>query len=106
MPFPFFPGGALLAIAVLGGAMAVFGLALKALDWTIDGVKGSMLSGMVSGLRDWERRSQAPDASTGPAGSGGEPTPHAPTLDATDAAGADLVALERVHPNEAPRYRG
>ena len=105
MPFPFFPGGALLAIAVLGGAMAVFGLALKALDWTIDGVKGSMLSGVVSGLRDWERGSQAPAASTGPPGSVGELSPDAPTLDAADYLGADPVELERVHPNEAPHHR-
>jgi hypothetical protein len=109
MPFPFFPGGALLALAVLGGAMALFGLALKALDWSIDGVKGSMLSGVVSGLRDWERGSHAPTASTGSTGSGGGPTPDTPTFDVADAAdtaGADLVALERVHPNEAPRHRG
>ena len=105
MQFPFFPGGALLAIAVLGGAMALFGLALKALDWTIDGVKGSMLSGVVSGLRDWERGSQAPVASTSSPGSVGQPSPDAPTLDAEDDAGADLVALERVHPNEAPHHR-
>jgi hypothetical protein len=58
MPFPFIPGGALLALAVLGGAFALFGLALKALDWTIDATRASMLNGVVSGMRDGERRSR------------------------------------------------
>jgi hypothetical protein len=58
MPFPFMPIGALLALAVLSGALAIFGAALKALDWTIDTVRGSMLNGMVAGIRDWDDRSQ------------------------------------------------
>jgi hypothetical protein len=52
MAFPFIPGGLLLALAVLGGTMALFGLALKALDWTIDTARGSAVAGIVSGLRD------------------------------------------------------
>ena len=54
MPFPFMPLGALLALAVLSAALAVFGAALKALDWTIDAARGSMLSGVVSGIRNWD----------------------------------------------------
>jgi hypothetical protein len=108
MTFPFIPGGVLLALAVLGGAILLFGLALKALDWSIDGVKGSMLSGVVSGLRDWEggsRPPQAPAASPNSMASPDEPTEDDATLDAQDATGAGVVTLERVHPSEA-RHRG
>ena len=76
MPFPFIPGGAVLALAVLGGALVIFGAALKAMSWTIDAARGSMLGGMVSGIRDWElssRRSarRRPASSLAPSG----PTP-------------------------------
>jgi hypothetical protein len=54
MPFPFMPAGLLLAVTVLGTAMAAFGLALKAMDWSIDAVRRSPLTGIVSGLRDWQ----------------------------------------------------
>jgi hypothetical protein len=54
MPFPFIPGGLLLALAVLGGAIVLFGLALKALDWTIDAGRGSAVVSIVLGLRDWQ----------------------------------------------------
>jgi hypothetical protein len=53
MPFPFLPGGALLALAVLGGALTVFGLALRAMDKAITASRRSMLPGLVSGFRKW-----------------------------------------------------
>jgi hypothetical protein len=105
MPFPFIPGGVLLALSVLGGAIALFGLGLKALNWSIDGVKGSMLSGVVSGFRDWESRSQrrtrrvSPFSTEGPSGT----APESMMADDVDASGTAQVTLERVHPSEASR---
>jgi hypothetical protein len=55
MPFPFLPGGAILAAAVLGGAFALFALLLRAIDRTATEIKGSFLPGVVSGLRGWSR---------------------------------------------------
>ena len=54
MPFPFLPAGLLLSVTVLGTALAAFGLALKAMDWSIDAARRSPLTGIVSGLRDWQ----------------------------------------------------
>jgi hypothetical protein len=54
MPFPFIPAGLLLALTVLGASIATFGLALKAMDWSIDAARRSPLTGIVSGLRDWQ----------------------------------------------------
>ncbi len=57
MPFPFLPGGAILAIVVLVGALTIFGLALTAMDRaagrTLAGLRGSMLGGVVTGWRGW-----------------------------------------------------
>jgi hypothetical protein len=53
MPFPFLPGGAILAAAVLVGAFATFALALRAMDRALEGIRGSVLPGLVSGLRGW-----------------------------------------------------
>lgn len=104
MPFPFFFGGAALALAVLGGALALFGLALKALDWTIDTAKGSMLSGIVSGMRNWDVRSSARRAPrvVSPASpfSGTEPA----TL-IESAVGGFEAPLAQVEPTEAHRGR-
>jgi hypothetical protein len=66
MPFPFLPGGAILAIAVLGGAFALFAMILRAIDRTATEIKGSFLPGVVSGLRGWSRprdRDQVPGRS-------------------------------------------
>ncbi|HYU49042.1 MAG TPA: hypothetical protein VEO91_03805 [Candidatus Limnocylindria bacterium] len=69
MAFPFLPGGAILAMAVLGGAFALFAIVLRAIDGTATEIRGSFLPGIVSGLRDWSstgdpmparRRSQRP----------------------------------------------
>jgi hypothetical protein len=53
MPFPFLPWGALLASAVLGGALIVFGLVLRAMDHAVTASRRSMLPGLVSGFRTW-----------------------------------------------------
>jgi len=55
MAFPFLPGGAILAMAVLGGAFALFAVVLRAIDRTATEIKGSFLPGVVTGLRDWSR---------------------------------------------------
>ncbi|HEX5823020.1 MAG TPA: hypothetical protein VFY18_01050 [Candidatus Limnocylindrales bacterium] len=68
MPFPFLPGGALLAIAVLGGALTIFGLVLRAMDKAITAGRRTMLSGLVAGFRTW----------TGSAGSAAEVAPLPP----------------------------
>ena len=64
MPFPFLPAGLLLAITVLGATLVAFGLALKSLDWSIDAVRRSALTGIVSGMRNWQGH---PDAAALPA---------------------------------------
>jgi hypothetical protein len=55
MPFPFLPAGAILAMAVLLGAFALFAIILRAIDRTATEMKGSFLPGVVTGLRDWSR---------------------------------------------------
>jgi hypothetical protein len=75
MELPFIPAGLLIALAVLGGTLVVFGLALKALDWTIDASRDTALAGIVAGLRDW-RMTAEPDDPTAPASA--IPIPEAP----------------------------
>ena len=53
MPFPFLPFGALLAVAVLGGAFAAFALALRLLDRAGLTARRSIASGIAAGLRGW-----------------------------------------------------
>jgi hypothetical protein len=62
MPFPFFPGGAMLALAFLGFVLAIFGLALKALDRAATGATTSIAMSIVTGLRGWaeERHAEGP----------------------------------------------
>jgi hypothetical protein len=55
MPFPFLPWGVLLATAVLGGALIVFGLVLRAMDHAVTASRRSMLPGLVSGFRTWAK---------------------------------------------------
>jgi hypothetical protein len=61
MPFPFVPGGLLLAMVVLGGTMLLFALVLKALDWSVDAVRRTALAGIVTGLQDWQRTPDSKD---------------------------------------------
>ena len=53
MPFPFLPLGAALALAVLGGAFALFGLLLRLADRAALAARDSVASGLVAGLRRW-----------------------------------------------------
>ena len=66
MPLPFIPTGLLLALTVLGATLVAFGLALKSLDWSIDAARRTALPGIVSGLRGWQGRPDALEASTSP----------------------------------------
>lgn len=108
MQLPFLPAGLLLALAVLGGTLVLFGLALKALDWTIDASRDTALVGIVSGLRDW-RMTGEPDDATAPASAVDDAT--APATAVPVPAGpieesvGPVQSLERVAP-ERPTRRG
>ncbi len=98
MPFPFIPAGLLLAIAVLGIALVVFGLALKALDWSIDAARRTALPGIVTGLRHWQNQPGAPAAPSPPAAA-------APSPPEVHEAVAALEGLEAVAPEGTHRRR-
>ena len=73
MPFPFLPFGAPLAALILIAALTLFGLALRAIDRGLVGLRDSMASGLVSGLRRWNeatapmtRAVSSPGAVAGP----------------------------------------
>ncbi len=53
MPFPFLPTGAIVAAAVLFGAIAGFVAAMMAIDKAATRVFGGAVSGMVDGARRW-----------------------------------------------------
>ncbi len=53
--FPFWPQGLVAATAVLGSALVVFGLALRALDVVVTRSSSAVLGALVRGLREWER---------------------------------------------------
>lgn len=53
MPFPFIPGGAIVAAAVLFSAIAGFVAGMLAIDRTATRVFGGVVSGVVSGARRW-----------------------------------------------------
>ena len=105
MPFPFVPGGVLLALSVLGAAYLAFAAALKALAWTVDAARGSMLNGVVSGLRRWEPSSAGPGRRPGsdPKFAGSLPAGMGPTSE--DLAMPEIEALERVSPTSVDRRR-
>ncbi len=98
MAFPFFPA-ALRALVVL--ALAAFGAALTALDWTVDTARGSMLIGMVTGIRDWDQPSQL--ASSGTATS--SPAVASPTDSTIETADAPAVEVVRVTPDVEKHQR-
>jgi hypothetical protein len=68
MAFPFVPCGAMLAVAVLAGAMTVFGVALRLMDRAFAGGRRTMLPGVVAGFRNWSDEHPAKLASPAPAG--------------------------------------
>jgi hypothetical protein len=53
MPFPFIPGGAIVAAAVLFSAIAGFVAGMLAIDRTATRVFGGVVSGVVTGARRW-----------------------------------------------------
>ncbi len=53
MPFPFLPGGAIVAAAVLFSAIAAFVAAMMAIDKAATRVFGGVVSGVVSGAQHW-----------------------------------------------------
>jgi hypothetical protein len=53
MPFPFLPGGAIVAATVLGGAIVGFAAAMMALDRAGSRIFGAVVSGVVAGARGW-----------------------------------------------------
>jgi hypothetical protein len=60
MPFPFLPFGAILALAVLGGAFAIFGAALRLLDRAALSARNTIAPTIVHGLRTWSRQPDIP----------------------------------------------
>ncbi|HEX2755883.1 MAG TPA: hypothetical protein VHM48_10490 [Candidatus Limnocylindrales bacterium] len=59
MPFPFLPGGVIVAATVLIGALTAFGLVLRAMDRAVLGLRDMAVSSLVSGLRGWSNGRQA-----------------------------------------------
>jgi hypothetical protein len=55
MPFPFLPGGAIVAAAVLFSAIAAFVAAMMAMDKAATRVFGGVVAGVVAGARRWGR---------------------------------------------------
>jgi hypothetical protein len=82
MPFPFLPFGALLALAVLGGAFAIFGAVLRLFDRAALSARNTIAPTVVRGIRGW---SQPRD---------NESAAESPTTDDYD--GAAAIATERV----------
>jgi hypothetical protein len=75
MPFPFLPAGAVVAVSVLIGALTAFGLILRATDRAatraVAGLRGSVLPGLVSGIRGWSvpPRPTTPESTGSPSAS-------------------------------------
>ena len=59
MAFPFLPGGAIVAAAVLFSAIAGFVAGMMAMDRAATRVFGGVVSGVVSGARRWRDGSSA-----------------------------------------------
>jgi hypothetical protein len=57
MPFPFWPGGAIFAVVVLSGVIAIFGLALRAIDRAATRTTTSIALGIARGIRGWAAES-------------------------------------------------
>lgn len=53
MPFPFLPWGVVVAGVVLGGMVGLFMLVVHLLDRAATEVSGTMLPGLVRGVRQW-----------------------------------------------------
>jgi hypothetical protein len=85
--------GALVAGLVLVGALAAFGLALEAVARVTTEIRGSILPGLVAGVREW-------DAEDGVAArSAADLSRSGPRSPIEDSAPLDGGSLERVHPH-------
>jgi hypothetical protein len=96
MAFPFMPYGLIVAVIVMGTALALFGLAMWALDRGFSAFTGSILPGVIDGVRGWTIEGGGAAAMVSPgaiAGSGSGPTPGPqPAADAaTEAVIEDLL---------------
>lgn len=93
MAFPFYWIGAFLAGAVLGAALTLFVLAMRAVDRAATEVSGSILPGLVEGIRDWaDDRRRAPRRPVSPGGpEAGDEIEEAPSSTAP--------AVERLRPH-------
>lgn len=97
MPFPFLPGGVLLAVAVLGGALTVFGLVLWTMDRAIVASRRSMLTGLVAGFQAWTA------AQPSSAGRPGAAEAMTPSPAAGSPAGIEIIDLvDRRLPDDGP----
>ena len=73
MPFPFLPAGAVLAASVLLAALSVFGLVLRAMDRAIVGLRDTVVTGLVAGLRTWNATRPEPLATVSPGATSSSP---------------------------------
>ena len=99
MAFPFFPGGMIVAIAVLGTALTLFGLGWVALERSVMEVRGSILPGMVRGVRAWIDEpgpGSGASAAASPIATRPEQAPGAAGLE--ELAEAPTVLVEHVRP--------
>ena len=75
MPFPImYPAGALIAGLLLGAALTLFAIALRALDRAVTRVGDSILSGLVSGFHGWSDERQRGSRSRSPRAADAEDT--------------------------------
>jgi len=87
MPFPFMPGGAIVAAAILGVTLTIFVWAQMAIDRAAPRAADSVVSGLVSGLRGWSTERSY--------GSAGAPIARAQVDDLVEPAAAVPVARVR-----------
>ena len=90
MPFPFLPWGIVTAGIVLGGMVGLFMVVAHLLDQAASAVSGTMLPGLVRGVRQW---SDGRSAALQPL-----PSPRA-ELHIEPIVDEPLPARERLHPH-------
>jgi hypothetical protein len=94
MPFPFLPAGAVVAVSVLIGALTAFGLILRATDRAatraVAGLRGSVLPGLVSGIRGWS----VPHRPTTPESTSPYASPDSGPIAQPPQAGIEIIDIE------------
>jgi hypothetical protein len=79
MPFPFLWIGALVAAAFLTFMFLVFGVLMKLLNRATTDVRGSILPGLIEGIRDWaDDHGLPPIRMVSPRSDEDEPSVHEP----------------------------